>query len=152
RIKLSADSLQCSACFPEYRDLRHNTGMDGSYIVPSIPSHSQNLKSDIEAFLKALVGEVLTTSDAKLRSDAELHKKIIDAAAKGLGKLTEETIKSYAKAQGWADDISLPMTSFSGVIVEEIGRGFAGSIIAVYDSRDKKLRQLLDQSLRAGFD
>jgi hypothetical protein len=126
---------------------RHNEGMHDEE-----DSGSKLSKQDVQTLTVAFVEAVIAVANRRLSKKAEVRKTILDATFKSLGKMAEEGLKELSKTSGYPVEILLPLSSVSGVAVEELGKAFGQSILTLSDSTNNKLTQILDQSLKAGFE
>jgi hypothetical protein len=122
--------------------------------VPAIvvPPRNDLSLQDIEVLTVEMVTTVITMADKKISKKAETRKKIVDAAMKGLGKVVGKTLEELAKSSSFHPEILGPLSLVSDVAVEELGKAFAESILTLSDSTNNKLNQLLNNSLKTGFE
>ena len=107
---------------------------------------------DVYELTVSMVEHIVASSNKKLSRKAEVRKIIVDATLKGIGKITEEHLKEIAKSGIPHSEILLPLSIISGTAIEELGKAFAEAIITLSSATDNKLRELLDQSIKAGFE
>ena len=123
---------------------------DNSALVPL--SANDLAIEDIEILTIELAMAAIALANKRVSKRDETRKLIVDATMKSLGKLAGEGLKKIAEDSSFHPEILGPLSMVSDVAVEELGKAFAGSMMALSDSKDSKLSELLDQPLKSGFE